>query len=150
MQALVGYRQRRRLNVSSGVDLEAGDAAEGSDIMILFSDWLLEQIHLDVASLFGHAAVLIIAVAITVASIERNNSGQTTTTLVLGEKQSKESESFDPHQLADLGETGVQSRMTELPPIAWNEPPFTLKLFTPPTTFMTKVSSLAPPVPTRW
>jgi hypothetical protein len=70
-----------------------------------------------VASLFGHAAVLIIAVSITVASIERNNSGLTTTTLVLGDKQSKESESFDPHQLADLGETGVQSGVAELPPI---------------------------------
>jgi hypothetical protein len=70
-----------------------------------------------VASLFGHAAVMIIAVSITVASIERNKSGLTTTTLVLGDKQSKESESFDPHQLADLGETGVQSGVAELPPI---------------------------------
>jgi hypothetical protein len=68
-----------------------------------------------VASIAGHVAVMIIAVSITVASIEQNDTGPTTTTLVLGEKPSKESESYDPHQLADLGETGVQKGLADLP-----------------------------------
>jgi hypothetical protein len=67
------------------------------------------------ASIFVHAAVMILAVSITVASIERNDAGLTTTTLVLGEKPSKESESFDPHQLADLGVTGAQNAVADLP-----------------------------------
>jgi hypothetical protein len=65
-------------------------------------------------SLVVHGAVLILAVSITVASIERNNPGLTTT-LVLGDKRAKESESLDPHQLADLGETGVQNAEAQLP-----------------------------------
>jgi hypothetical protein len=67
------------------------------------------------ASLIAHAAVLILAVSITVVTIERNNAGSTTTTLVLGDKPSKETETFDPHQLADLGETGGQNVAAELP-----------------------------------
>jgi hypothetical protein len=59
--------------------------------------------------------VVILAVSITVVTIERNDAGPTTTTLLLGEKPSKESESFDPHQLADLGETGVQNAVADLP-----------------------------------
>src|SRR4029079_6514716 len=67
------------------------------------------------ASLIAHAAVMILAVSITVASIEGHDAGSTTTTLLLGEKTSKEAETFDPHQLADLGETGVPNAMAELP-----------------------------------
>jgi VWA domain-containing protein len=67
-----------------------------------------------VASLIAHAAVLILAVSITVVTIERNK-GEARTTLVLGEKQSHESESIVPHQLADLGATGVQNPMAEMP-----------------------------------
>jgi von Willebrand factor type A domain len=67
------------------------------------------------ASVVAHAAVMILAVSITVASMERNDAGLTTTTLVLGDKPSKESASFDPHQLADLGETGVQNAVADLP-----------------------------------
>jgi hypothetical protein len=67
------------------------------------------------ASLIAHAAVMILAVSITVVTIERNDAGPTTTTLVLGEKTSKEPETFDPHQLADLGETGGQNAVAELP-----------------------------------
>lgn len=69
------------------------------------------------ASVIVHAAVIIIAVSITVVTIEQNDAGLTTTTLVLGEKAAKESETFDPHQLADLGETGVQNALAELPPL---------------------------------
>lgn len=69
------------------------------------------------ASVIAHAAVMIIAVSITVVTIEQNDDGLTTTTLVLGEKAAKESETFDPHQLADLGETGVQNTLAELPPL---------------------------------
>jgi hypothetical protein len=67
------------------------------------------------ASVVVHAAVMILAVSITVASIERNDAGLTTTTLVLGEKPSREPESFDPQQLADLGVTGVQNAVADLP-----------------------------------
>jgi hypothetical protein len=67
------------------------------------------------ASLIAHAAVMLLAVSITVVTIERNDAGPTTTTLVLGEKPSKETEAFDPHQLADLGETGVQNAVADLP-----------------------------------
>jgi hypothetical protein len=65
------------------------------------------------ASLIAHALVMILAVSITVASIERNDA--TTTMLVLGEKPNKEVETFDPHQLADLGETGGQNMTAEMP-----------------------------------
>jgi hypothetical protein len=68
-----------------------------------------------VASVIAHGAVMIIAVSITVATIEQRDPGSTTTTVLLGEKSNKESETFDPHQLADLGETGVQNSVADLP-----------------------------------
>ena len=67
------------------------------------------------ASLIAHAVVIILAVSITVVTIERNDAGPTKTTLVLGDKPSKEAETFDPHQLADLGETGGQNVTAEMP-----------------------------------
>jgi hypothetical protein len=67
------------------------------------------------ASLVAHAVVIILAVSITVVTIERNDARSTTTTLVLGDKPSKEVEAFDPHQLADLGETGGQTVTAEMP-----------------------------------
>jgi hypothetical protein len=67
------------------------------------------------ASLIAHAVVIILAVSITVVTIERNDAGPTKTTLVLGDKPSKEVEAFDPHQLADLGETGGQTVTAEMP-----------------------------------
>src|SRR3954469_5165864 len=67
------------------------------------------------ASLIAHAIVIILAVSITVVTIERNDARSTTTTLVLGDKQSKEVESFDPRQLADLGESGGQHVTAEMP-----------------------------------
>ena len=42
------------------------------------------------ASLIAHGAVMILAVSITVVTIERNDAGPTTTTLVLGDKPSKD------------------------------------------------------------
>jgi hypothetical protein len=67
------------------------------------------------ASLVAHAVVIILAVSITVVTIERNDARSTTTTLVLGDKPSKEVETFDPRQLADLGETGGQNMTAEMP-----------------------------------
>jgi hypothetical protein len=67
------------------------------------------------ASLIAHATVMILAVSITVVSIEGHDAGPTKTTLVLGDKPSKEAEAFDPHQLADLGETGGQTVTAEMP-----------------------------------
>ncbi len=67
------------------------------------------------ASLFAHGAILIAAVSITVATIEHDDAELDTTILVLGDNGAKESETFEPHQLADLGETGVQNVVAELP-----------------------------------
>ena len=39
-----------------GVEREAGKAAKGSDVLILFADWFTQQVDFNVASLLGEAA----------------------------------------------------------------------------------------------
>ena len=60
------------------------------------------------ASVFAHAAIMIVAISITVVTIERNDAGPTTT-LVLGEKRANETAIFEPQQLADLGTLGADT-----------------------------------------
>ncbi len=66
-----------------------------------------------VASLIVHGAILLVAVSITVATIERDDPQFVATILNLGDQPAKELENFDPHSLADLGETGVQSAVAD-------------------------------------
>jgi hypothetical protein len=68
-----------------------------------------------VASLVLHGAILFLAVSITVATIDRDDLRFSPTILDLGHEPAKERESLDPHQLADLGETGIHEALADLP-----------------------------------
>ncbi len=67
------------------------------------------------SSLLAHAAIMITAVSITVATIEHDETYSPATTLLLGDKPTKDVETFEPHQLADLGATGVETVSVDLP-----------------------------------
>src|SRR5206468_893501 len=53
VERLGGDLQRPDFHLLVGKKTEAGDAAEGGDVLILLADWLLEDIDLDVAGLLG-------------------------------------------------------------------------------------------------
>ncbi len=67
------------------------------------------------ASLLAHAAIMITAISITVATIEHDETYSPATTLLLGDKPTKDVETIEPHQLADLGATGVETVSVDLP-----------------------------------
>ncbi len=67
------------------------------------------------ASLVLHGAILFLAVSITVATIDRDDLRFSPAVLNLGHEPAKESESLDPHQLADLGKTGIHEALANLP-----------------------------------
>ena len=49
-------RKRLRFDRPVAAESEAGDAAEGRDVLVLLADRLVEQIDLDVAGLLGEFA----------------------------------------------------------------------------------------------
>ena len=53
VERLGGDLERPRLHLVVREELEAGDAAERGDVLVLLADRLLEQVDLDVAGLLG-------------------------------------------------------------------------------------------------
>ena len=56
VQALVRQRERRNLDLPLLVDVEARNAAERGDVLVLLADRLLEQVELDVTGLLSQLA----------------------------------------------------------------------------------------------
>jgi hypothetical protein len=73
-------------------------------------------------SVVVHAAVIFVALSITVATIERTDLAASATLLTLGEKTAPETENVELAQFADLGTTGVQNAIADLSALEASSP----------------------------
>ncbi|HVT30021.1 MAG TPA: hypothetical protein VHE81_18530 [Lacipirellulaceae bacterium] len=84
------------------------------------------------ASLLVHGAVLFLAASVTVATIDRIDPQFAPTVLDLSHEPAKKSVEFDPHELADLGKTGIHKALADLPKFdglaALDQPPMPIDL----------------------